>query len=288
MIQIPSYSIVIPHYNDVARLLRCLAALSPQVGEDGEIIVADNGSKADLTPVRDAFPHVKIIIETASGAGLARNTGVAASRGTWLLFIDSDCLPAPDWVARGLAVATPDQVIGGRVDVFHETEPPLSGAEAFEQIFAFKMQAYLERDAFLGAGNLITSRALFDAVGGFRPAVSEDKDWSQRAARKGYVLKFDADFAVSHPSRQDWPALRRKWRRLTSEAFLLDANGVSGRVFWCAKALAIPISILVHLPRVLGAQNMTLRDKTLALATLVRLRLARTGWMLTQLVTGKP
>lgn len=283
-----TYSVVIPHYNDVARLQRCLAALRPQVGQDGEIIVADNGSDVDLAPVRAAFPEVRFVVEPASGAGLARNCGVAASQGTWLLFIDADCLPAPNWVARGLEIATEGQVIGGRVDVFHETDPPLSGAEAFEAVFAFKMQAYLERDAFLGAGNLVTSRALFDAVGGFRPAVSEDKDWSQRAARAGYGLGFDADFAVSHPSRQDWPALRRKWRRLASEAFLLDATGRRGRILWGLKALAMPASILAHLPRVLRAPDLSGGEKLRAIGTLARLRLARMGWMLGQVITGKP
>ncbi|WP_425041436.1 glycosyltransferase family 2 protein [Primorskyibacter sp. S187A] len=282
------YSVVIPHFNDVPRLLRCLEALLPQVGDEGEVIVADNGSDVDLAPVRSAYPSVQIVIEPRSGAGPARNTGVAASVGQWLFFIDADCVPAPDWISRGLAIARADHVIGGRVDVFHETPPPMSGAEAFEAVFAFKMQAYLTRDAFLGAGNLVTSRAVFDAVGGFQPAVSEDKDWSQRAARAGFTLDFDTAFAVSHPSRQDWAALARKWRRLTSEMYLLHRQEGGGAAKWLLKALAMPLSILAHAPRILRAGELSGLEKVRALATLARLRLMRMVWMLDCALRGGP
>lgn len=278
-------AIIIPHYNDVARLERCLEALMPQVGADVEVVVADNASTADLGPVRARWPGVRIVVEPRKGAGPARNAGVAATEAPWLMFIDADCVPAPGWLARGRAIADAGAVIGGRVDVFHETPPPLSGAEAFEEVFAFRMRDYLERDAFLGSGNLVTSRAVFDAVGGFRPAVSEDKDWSQRAARAGFRLGFDEAFAVGHPSRRDWAALRAKWRRLTREAFLLDGQGARAR--WALKALLMPASVLAHAPRVLRHPGLTAGEKARALATLVRIRLARMVWMLGQVFRGE-
>ena len=278
-------AVIIPHYNDPDRLMRCLAVLVPQAGEDVEIVVVDNASTVDISRVRNAFPAIRILTQPESGAGPARNLGVAETTAPWLMFIDADCLAAPDWIATGRRIAKEGTVIGGRVDVFHETPPPKSGAEAFEQVFAFKMQAYLDRDAFLGAGNLVTSRALFQDVGGFRPAVSEDKEWSQRAAAAGYVLAFDNDLAAGHPSRQDWSALRHKWRRLASEGFLLDGQGA--RVKWALKGLVMPVSILAHLPRILQTPKLNGAEKMRAAWTLVRIRCARMGWMLTQAVTGK-
>lgn len=283
----PTHAIVIPHYNDLTRLRRCLDALLPQLDDTVEVIVVDNNSDVDLAPIREEYQQIRLSIEPEAGAGPARNRGVAETTAPWLLFIDADCVPAPDWLAVGKRIARDDTVIGGRVDVFHETPPPKSGAEAFETVFAFKMAAYLTRDAFLGAGNLVTSRAVFEAVGGFRPAVSEDKDWSQRAARAGFTLDFDNDFAAGHPSRQDWTALRRKWRRLASEAFLLDAGGAKGRVRWVLKACAMPLSIFAHAPRVLRHPDLSGGEKLSALWTLVRLRCLRMGWMLGQVVTGK-
>lgn len=275
-------AIIIPHYNDVDRLMRCLEALMPQVADDVEVVVADNVSTVDLAPVRAAWPEVRIVTQPEKGAGPARNAGVAATSAPWLMFIDADCVPAPDWVARGREIADEAAVIGGRVDVFHETLPPQSGAEAFETVFAFRMQRYLERANFLGSGNLVTSRHVFDTVGGFRAAVAEDKDWSQRAARAGFRLAYVDDFAVGHPSRQDWAALRHKARRLASEGFLLDGQGLRGRRFWVTKALLMPASIFVHLPQILRHPELTVGEKFRASLTLARLRLSRMMWMLGQ------
>jgi GT2 family glycosyltransferase len=283
----PRYAVIIPHYNDVRRLVRCLAALEPQVGPDTEVVVADNGSTESLDAVRAACPWARIVIEPTKGAGPARNRGVAETTAPWILFIDSDCLPAPDWLAVGKRLAAEGKVIGGRVDVFHETPPPMSGAEAFETVFAFDMRGYLETKKFLGSGNLVTSRAVFEATGGFRPAVSEDVDWSQRAAAAGFTLAYADDFAVGHPSRSDWPALERKWRRVTEEGFALRGQGAAGRLKWAVKALAMPASILVHVPKVLGARKLAPGERISALATLGRVRLARMIWMLRQAATGR-
>jgi len=205
----PNYVVIIPHYNDVMRLERCLTALAPQLGDDVDVVVADNNSTVDLEPIKAQFPDVRFVIQTEKGAGPARNMGVSVTTAPWIFFIDADCVPAPDWIEVGKRIKKDRHIIGGPVPVFHETPAPQSGAEAFETVFAFKMQAYLERDAFLGAGNLILPRTVFDDMDGFRAAVAEDKEWSQRAARNGYTLAFDTGFIASHPSRQNWAALRR-------------------------------------------------------------------------------
>lgn len=284
---VPAFAIIIPHYNDVPRLLRCLDALVPQAGDDVEIVVADNNSTADLTPVHARFPTLRIVTEAEKGAGPARNRGVAETTAPWLMFLDADCLPAADWLATGRRIAAEDTVIGGRVDVFHETPPPKSGAEAFETVFAFKMGAYLARDGFLGSGNLVTSRKVFETTGGFRAAVSEDVDWSTRAAAAGFRLAYDDTFAAGHPSRQDWPALARKWRRLASEGFLFGAHDAGARALWALKALAMPASALVHTPRVLAHPDLTAPEKARALVTLLRIRFMRMIWMLGQAITGR-
>ncbi|MEM9342237.1 MAG: glycosyltransferase family 2 protein [Pseudomonadota bacterium] len=281
----PDYSVVIPHYNDVSRLTRCLEALMPQATEDVEVIVADNNSTDSLDPIRARWPGVIIAVETEKGAGPARNKGVEAARGKWLMFIDSDCLPADDWVARGKAAADEGAIIGGPVGVFHETPAPCSGAEAFETVFAFKMKRYLEEEAFLGAGNLVLAKSAFEKTGGFRAAVAEDKEWSRRAARTGFRLGFADDFVCSHPSRRDWPALRHKWRRLASEDFLLW--GKEARLRYALRALLLPPSAVAHTPRVLRHPDLSSGEKLRAVFTLFRQRLFRTGVMLGQAVTGR-
>ena len=278
----PRHAVIIPHFNDVTRLARCLAALETQDRDGVEVVVADNNSTADLSEIRARFGWARIVIQPEPGAGLARNLGVAQTTAPWLFFIDSDCLPAPDWLAQAkrIAAGDPRAVTGGRVDVFDETPPPRSGAEAFETVFAFKMERYLREEAFLGAGNLVVSRAVFEATGGFRGAVSEDVDWSRRAAATGFRLAYDDALAAGHPSRSDWPALARKWRRTTQEAYLLRRAEGRGQGGWLLKALAMPFSALVHAPQLLRDGRLGATERLSGLATLVRLRVARMVWML--------
>ena len=45
----PALAVIIPHYNDLTRLEKCLKALSPQVPEHGvEVVVVDNGTPGGL------------------------------------------------------------------------------------------------------------------------------------------------------------------------------------------------------------------------------------------------
>jgi GT2 family glycosyltransferase len=200
-----------------------------------------------------------------------------------LMFIDADCLPAPDWVAVGRQVADMADLIGGRVEVFDETPPPRSGAEAFEAVFAFDFRHYIEVQGFSGTGNLITRRDVFEDVGPFRGGVSEDRDWSFRATAKGYRLIYEDALRVGHPSRQDWPTLRGKWRRIMQEMFGQTGGSLGARIKWALKGLAMPLSILVHLPKVVMSSKLSgPADRWHATLTLIRLRLLRMVWMLRQ------
>lgn len=284
----PEIAVIIPHYNDVARLERCLVELMKNDLEGVEVLVVDNASPDPPDRLKPLFPRVRFLTEPEKGAGPARNRGVAESSAPVLAFIDADCVPAEDWVATARVVAARADLIGGRVDVFDETPPPRSGAEAFEKVFAFNFRDYVERQGFSGAGNLVTTRAVFLDVGGFRTGVSEDNDWSLRATGKGYRLIYEDGLQVSHPSRANWSELRRKWLRLTQESFALRDTGGAARLGWALKALAMPVSALVHMPKVFFSPKLdTFGERLRAAGVLVRLRLRRMIWMLRQAVGGK-
>ncbi|KAA8606414.1 glycosyltransferase [Salipiger aestuarii] len=277
---------IIPHHADPVRLERCLAALAPQLDPEIEAVVVDN---APATPLPAAlitrFPAVRLVVEPAAGAAHARNRGVAETRAPLLIFLDCDCLPDPDWLQRalGAARAHPGALVGGRVSVFDETPPPRSGAEAFEAVFAFDNRAYIARKGFSVTANLVAPRAVFDRVGGFRPGLSEDLDWCHRATAAGTPLVYDDGLRVAHPSRSDWPALARKWRRLTDEAWGLQERGPRARMFWALRALAMPLSALAHLPKVVRSRQLhTPSERNRAAATLFKLRITRGAWMVGQ------
>lgn len=87
-------SVVVPVYNVEQFLDECLRSLRFQSYERVEIIVVDDGSPDDSISiakhhaVRD--PRVRIIRRPNGGLSAARNTGVAAARGEFLAFVDSD------------------------------------------------------------------------------------------------------------------------------------------------------------------------------------------------------
>ena len=283
----PEIAIIIPHYNDVVRLRRCLAALQQNDLTGCEVLVVDNGSTHSLAEVQAAFPDMRFVTEPEKGAAAARNRGVHVTSAPCLMFIDADCVAAPDWVSTGRAVADRADLIGGRVEVFDETPPPRSGPEAFEAVFAFDFRHYIEVQGFSGTGNLITRREVFEDVGPFRGGVSEDRDWSFRATAKGYRLIYEDGLRVGHPSRQDWAALRGKWRRITQEMFgqaVEQTGGSAGaRLKWALKGLMMPVSILAHLPKLLTSPKLSgPRDRWRAALTLIRLRMLRMVWMLRQ------
>jgi GT2 family glycosyltransferase len=279
----PKAAVIIPHYNDVRRLSRCLASLMDNDCAGIEILVIDNGSTVSLDEVKQTFPDIRFLVEPEKGAAAARNLGVRESTAPLLFFIDADCVAASDWVSMAHQVAPTADLIGGRVDVFDETPTPRSGAEAFETVFAFNFRNYIEVQGFTGAGNLVTSRKVFEDVGEFHGGVAEDVDWSKRAVAKGYRLIYRDDLVVSHPSRSDWSALRRKWHRTTQEMCATNGTSPKARIRWGLRALAMPISAIVHLPKVFLSPKLNgTGEKVRAVGTLFRLRLQRMVWMLRQ------
>ena len=283
----PDAAVVIPHYDDAARLARCLAALAPQLAARPagrvEALVVDNSSPRPPEAEVAAHPGIRLVSEPGKGAALARNRGVAETAAPVIVFLDCDCVPADDWLDTALRVAGRADVTGGTVTVFDETPAPRSGAEAFETVFAFDNRGYIERKGFSVTANLVTTRAVFEAVGGFRAGMSEDLDWCRRATAAGFSLVHEDTLRVAHPTRSDWPAIERKWRRLAEESWGLEGRGAGARLRWGLRGLAMLPSIAAHAPKVL--RHPGLRggaERRAALATLARLRARRCGWMLAQ------
>lgn len=288
----PEISIIVPHYNDLAGLGRCLDRLMAQTvpPERFEIIVADNNSLCGASEVARAIAgRARLVVAVVPGAGPARNAGVSAAAGAVYAFTDSDCLPEPGWLAAGIAALDRADFVGGAMRVSVDHGGPLSGAEAFEMVFAFDNQSYVERKGFSVTANLFCRRSVFAATGPFSTGVSEDLEWCRRARAAGFRIGYAPAAMVAHPARRDWASLRTKWARLNAEAFALAVSAPGGRLRWALRTLALPLSIVAHTPRVMTSAALAgTGARTRALATLVRLRLWRFGDALRLLVAGAP
>ena len=268
-----------PHYNDLKALDLCLTALVDQSLENDayEIIVSDNMSPVGYEAVQSVIAgRARLVSAPERGAGPARNVGASAASGRILAFTDCDCIPDRNWLLAGIKALQAHDFVGGGMRVSLDPGRALTGAEAFELIFAFDNKSYIERKGFTVTANLFCYKEVFDRVGPFKVDVSEDLEWCQRARALGYRLGY-ADMAiVSHPARADWPALVSKWKRLQAESLALARANRAGKALWLLRAWALPASILVHIPRILRSPLVLgPANRRRAIATLVRLRLWR-------------
>jgi len=89
----PLVSIVVPAYNVARTLAETLDALLAQTFTDLEVIVVNDGSTDETLSIAEGYaadPRMRIITQRNRGLAGARNTGIAAAKGAYIGFCDSD------------------------------------------------------------------------------------------------------------------------------------------------------------------------------------------------------
>ncbi len=114
-------SVVIPVYNALPYLRKCVESVCAAPVEDMEIICVDDGSTDGSSSLLDELaaeePRVRVVHRANGGVSAARNTGLAEARGEYVSFVDADdtleadCLPQLLVTARQHPLA--DCIIGG-------------------------------------------------------------------------------------------------------------------------------------------------------------------------------
>ena len=276
---LPTVTVVVPHYNDLAGLAACLAALKNQRYPKDliSIVVADNNSSFSRQVIESAIEgRARLAIVEERGAGPARNGGAALAQGEILAFTDCDCVPDVDWLLRGVEALSNFDLVGGQMIVTVKDLNRLTAAEAFEKVFAFNNKRYIEKKGFTVTANLFSRITTFQAVGGFGVGMSEDVDWCHRARDAGFKLGYCPEAICSHPARRNWDELRSKWARINREDFILTTGSGLGRFRYFLRTMLLPLSVLPHAFRVVTTRKLTGgRAKSLAIQMLARLRLWR-------------
>ena len=115
-----SVSVVITTYNRSDALLAVLAGLARQTDRNFEVIVADDGSREEhRRAILDAPLARELRLahvwhpDAGFTASRVRNRGVAASRGSYLIFMDGDCVPEVDFIARHKQLAQAGHFVNG-------------------------------------------------------------------------------------------------------------------------------------------------------------------------------
>lgn len=282
-------SVVVPHLNQPEFLRRCLASLKAGTRQPDEIIVVDNGSDVMPDAICAAVDGVQLLCERTPGPGPARNLGVTHATGDVLAFIDADCLADPEWLsaaAREMANLNME-ILGGDVRIAYVDPENLTMIEAYESIYAYRMDRYIAKEGFTGTGNLVVRRKVLEAVGPFAGlSVAEDRDWGQRATGSNFKIHYIKDMKVYHPARMLFSELQQKWDRHMAHDYVAARTKRFGRLKFLAKTLAMGISPLAEIPRVGTSDRINgLRNKALAFAGLARIRVYRAKRMF-QLLGG--
>ena len=237
----PIVSVIIPVFNDYKRLDRCLEALFQQTfpGET-EIIVADNNSSRVDESILEKYKGIIKIVVKKRGSYAARNSALQICKGDIIAFTDSDCIPAADWIEKGvsnLLSISGCGIIGGNVQFIFKNDGKPTAIEFFDSISFFQQQQNIEKSRFSVTANLFTFRGIFNHVGRFNENLKSggDVEWGQRVFSFGYELSYAEDTMVAHPARKSLRQLFKKMRR------------VAGGFYELQKQKESRIKILVHL-----------------------------------------
>ena len=186
----PAVSVVIPCYQQAAYLGEAVESVVGQAFDDWEVVIVDDGSTDATASVAEALiaahpeRRIRLLRQANSGVAAARNAGIAASSGRYVLPLDADDVLLPAMLARTVALL--------------EAEPAVAVAYTdFEQFGAAERRIHTgpwDVEALAYANQLgicaLYRREVWAAVGGYNPNMRhgyEDWDFWIGAAERGFV-----------------------------------------------------------------------------------------------------
>lgn len=167
----PLVSVVIPVYNVMPFLSQCLDSILCQTYSNLEVLLVDDGSTDESGRICDdyekRFPVIRVIHQHNTGLSGARNTGLSAVSGEYVIFIDSDDFIASDCIqtavhsvisTRADMVLFRFNIVGEQGKIMNanhiENEFPngvISGKESCKLLFERRFENYIWRQLTLTA-----------------------------------------------------------------------------------------------------------------------------------------
>jgi len=213
----PPVSVVICAFTleRIDRIAAAISSLESQTVRPHEIVLAIDHSPELEDECRRRWPGVRVLANTErQGLSGARNTGLAASAGAVVAFLDDDAVAAPDWIER-LGEAYADESVlgaGGAVRPTWSAGRPRWFPVEFDWVVGCTHSGMpREREAVrnLVGANMSFRREALAESGGFRhelgrigkiPAGCEETDLCIRIGKRhpdGSIL-YDPEAAVEH------------------------------------------------------------------------------------------
>jgi len=205
------FSIIIPNLNSVV-IDRVLKALHIQTVDPSlfEVLVVGTDS-----PGLVELDHLVRFIPTDDKvlAPVKRNLGMDSASGEIFVFLDSDCIPRPDWLAWHLDRHDAGEVIvGGSVTFATNNYFQLAdNVSAFHDLLPHMPAG---RKSYLATANLSIRRSVVAVAGKMLPNLNRahDLEWTVRFRKMGYSLYFEPRAIIDHdPPRKNICSVWRHW-----------------------------------------------------------------------------
>jgi len=190
-------SVVIPILNRQRLGERALVSACAQTVDGTEIIIVDDGSDPPfrLPPTLPQPANVRLVRhETTCGAGVARNSGIAAARGEWIALLDSDDYwpPATLEPRLNLAASVSDRsalIAWAAGFVLHRKGARTGDLRIPRE--ATRLEEFVCGCWFAPGSTILLRRQVFERIGPFDPELPrlEDYDWFMRFALAGGCLR---------------------------------------------------------------------------------------------------
>ena len=180
-----SVSVVIATFNHARLLTEAIESALRQTLDPVDVVVVDDGSTDDTPAVLAGYgTRVRVLRQPNRGLAAARNAGLAATRATYVAFLDADDVFAPTKLAEQVAVLERAPTVGWTYcDVLIETVATGATATASER-FGYRARALdgwlfpeLIHGNFIPAIAPLVRRTVLDVVGGFDEGLTALEDW---------------------------------------------------------------------------------------------------------------
>lgn len=207
-------SVIIPCYEQAHFLAEAVESALAQSYHPLDVTVVDDGSRDATAEVAASYPDVRCVRQHNLGVSAARNAGLRATHGEYVVFLDADDRLLPGAAEAGVAALEGDPtaaLAAGRIRRMTIDGAPLP--TTVRTRVTGDHYAALVRRCWLGVPDVMHRRSALVAVGGFdrRRRYAEDYDLYLRLARRFPMVDHYTQIAEyrEHPG-----SLSRDWERM--------------------------------------------------------------------------
>lgn len=208
-------SVVVMGYRNEATAVAALRSLVDQVGSQPvELVFVTSGGDRSAELVRTDYPNMTLV-ESAIPLlpGATRNTGVAATTGAVVAFLEADCVAEPGWVAGRLAAHHAGHRAVASAMTHHAPGRPSAWA-AHYVVFRARLPGRPSGAVDYpnpAAHGLSFDRDVLELVGPFdeRARIGEDTEAARRLRDMGIGAWFESNVRTAHRGPQSFRAMVR-------------------------------------------------------------------------------